>query len=109
MSTVRKKTTIYVDPDLLRAIKVLAASSVRHDDEVIEEALRDYVDAAIAEARRRAFPQLLEDIDESQSESLRDDDALALAYAELDAMRDERRVAVDDHCRDGSGVDAPGP
>ena len=91
MSTTRKKTTVYIDADLLRAVKVLAASSDRHDYEVIEEALRVYVDAATEEARKRAMQQLLDDLAAEQAETIGDDDALALAYAELEAIRAARR------------------
>lgn len=39
----RQKIAIYLEPDLLRAPKTLAASSGRHDCEVIEAALRAYM------------------------------------------------------------------
>jgi hypothetical protein len=37
----RKKTTIYLEPDLLTATETLAASSGRREYEVIEDALHD--------------------------------------------------------------------
>ena len=39
----RKKTTIYLEPELLTAAKTLAASSGRREYEIIEDALRVYV------------------------------------------------------------------
>lgn len=39
----RKKATVYLEPDLLRAAKVWAARTGRKDYEVLEEALRSYL------------------------------------------------------------------
>jgi predicted transcriptional regulator len=89
MSTARKKTTVYLDPDLLRAVKVLAASSGRHDYEVVEEALSQYVDSAMADARRQALRDLLSELGGDAEPT--DDAALSLAYAELHAARHDRR------------------
>ena len=40
---VKKRATIYVDEDVLRAAKVRAAREGRHDYEVVEAALRQYL------------------------------------------------------------------
>jgi hypothetical protein len=39
----RRKTTVYVDEELLRSAKVLAARTDRKEYEVFEEALRSYL------------------------------------------------------------------
>lgn len=90
MSDTRKKTTVYVDAELLRAVKALAASTNRHDYEVIEEALSQYVALATTEARNQAMRHLLDELAEDSAETLDDDEALMLAYSELSAMRNDR-------------------
>lgn len=70
----RKKTTVYLDPDLLRAAKVWAARTGRKDYEVLEEALRLYLGLDVIEnvwARS----------------DLAEDEALSLAYEEVHAAR----------------------
>lgn len=71
----RKKTTVYLEADLLRAAKVWAARTGRKDYEVMEEALRSYLGLDVIEnvwARS----------------DLSEDEALELAYTELhDARR----------------------
>lgn len=71
----RKKTTVYLEADLLRAAKVWAARTGRKDYEVMEEALRGYLGLDVIEnvwARS----------------DLNEDEALELAYTELhDARR----------------------
>jgi len=41
----RRKTTVYVDEDLLRAAKMEAARSGRSDSDVMEAALRRFLDS----------------------------------------------------------------
>jgi hypothetical protein len=77
----RRKTTVYLEDNLLRQAKVAAARAGKHDYEVIEAALRRYLGLEVADrvwARNAASP-------------LDPDKALALAYAELEAMRAERK------------------
>jgi hypothetical protein len=88
MATTRKKTTVYLDPALLRAIKVLAASTGRHDYEIVEDALRRYLRDLPADSGRRELGDLLRSLGERAD--LTDDAALALAYAELHAARRAR-------------------
>jgi hypothetical protein len=77
----RSKTTVYLDPEVLRATRVRAARTGKRDSDVVEEALREYLGlAVIDEIRARA------DLDE--------DEAMKLAYEELHAMRRERREAA---------------
>lgn len=74
MGRVRRKTTIYIEDQLLRAAKVEAATSGRKEYEVFEDAMRDYLGWRIVE-RIRARAGL------SESE------ALAIAREELAAFR----------------------
>lgn len=70
----RKKTTVYLEPDLLRAAKVWAARTGRKDYEILEEALRSYLGLDVIEnvwARS----------------DLTEDEALSLAYREVHASR----------------------
>lgn len=81
-STVRKKTTVYLDAELLTAAKILAARTGRHEYEVIEDALRTYM-------RNEDTKRLRTLMDRVASRSaLDDDEALEMAYAELHAARD---------------------
>lgn len=89
MVIARKKTTVYLDPALLRAVKVLAASSGRHDYEIFEEALRRYIGAHPDDVSRLAMRDLLDEL-RSDSEPT-EAEALELAYAELRAARAARR------------------
>lgn len=72
----RAKTTIYIDPELLRAAKVAAARLGKKDYEVFEDALRAYLGIDVLE---RLW----------QRADLSEEEALALAYEELRASRRE--------------------
>lgn len=77
----RRKTTVYLDDDLLRAAKVYAARKDLRDSDVIEAALREYLGLDLFE---RVW---------SRNTELDADDALRLAYEELAAARADRRGA----------------
>ena len=81
----RKKTTVYLDPELLRAVKVLAAGTGRHDYEIVEDALRRYLAAPPDETGRQALRELLGRLGGRADPS--DEEALDLAYTELHAAR----------------------
>jgi predicted transcriptional regulator len=85
----RKKTTVYLEEDLLTATKVLAATSGRHDYEVMEDALRQYLSGAQARGSRKQLRALLDRL--AEGSTLEDDEAMDLAYSELEAARTERR------------------
>lgn len=85
----RKKTTIYLEPDLLTATKTLAASSGRREYEVIEDALRAYMRSDEAAAGRRELQAMLDRWSE-QDTGLGEDEALELATREVHAYRRER-------------------
>jgi hypothetical protein len=74
----RKKTTVYIDEELLRAAKVRAARTGKKDYEVFEEGLRRVLGLDIFE---RAWAR----------NTLSEDEALKLAYEEIHEMRRERR------------------
>ncbi len=85
VAILRKKTTIYLDPELLRAVKVVAASSGRHDYEIVEDAVRQYLHTAQAEASRQELSDVLAQL--STRDTVSDEEALNVAYAELRAVR----------------------
>jgi len=73
----RKKATVYLDEDLLRGAKILAARTDRRDYEVLEAALRQYLGIEVLE---RVW----------KSSDLSDDEAFEVAYNELEASRRAR-------------------
>lgn len=77
----KTRTTVTLDEDVIRAVKIKAARSGRRDSEVIEDSLRrDLGLDALEEiwARVRPAPEA---------------EGLELAGAELQALRGERRAA----------------
>lgn len=75
----KRKTTIYVDEDLLRAARVYAARHDKRDSEVIEEALKKLLGLDVLErVQRRA--------------NLTEQEAMRLAVEEVRAMRAERKA-----------------
>jgi hypothetical protein len=75
----KRKTTLYVDEEVLRAAKVMAARQGKRDSEIFEEALRAYT----------GF-ELLDLLDEvGRRNDLSEEEALKLAYEELHASRRE--------------------
>lgn len=70
----RKKTTVYIEEDLLKAAKIAATRSGKRNYQVLEEALRQYLGARVIE---RAW----------RKSRLSGDRALRLAYKELQAAR----------------------
>jgi hypothetical protein len=78
----KTRTTLTVDEEVLRAVRIEAARTGKRDSEVIEESLRR--DLGLDE---------LERIWAQVKPVPGDDDGLALAYAELDAVRGEKRAA----------------
>jgi hypothetical protein len=71
----RKRTTLYLEDDLLKAAAERAARTGRDANDVIEEALRRYL--GLEDVIRRI--QARGDMDE--------DESLVLAYNELDRFR----------------------
>jgi hypothetical protein len=88
MAVARKKTILYLDRELVHATKELASRTGRQDYEVVEDALRRYLDASDALRGRQALEELLDELGGRAAPS--DDEGLRLAYAELHAARRER-------------------
>jgi hypothetical protein len=70
----RKKTTVYLEPDLLRAAKVWAARTGRKDYEIFEDALRSFLGFDVM---RSIW----------QGSDLGEDESLQFAYEEIHAAR----------------------
>ena len=70
----KRKTTVYLDEDVLRAARVLASRTGKRDSEVVEEALRAHLGL---DALRAIW----------ERSDLGEDEALALAY---EAIRETR-------------------
>jgi hypothetical protein len=92
VAVARKKTTVYLDPELIRAAKMRAARTGQQDYEVFEAALREYLAPVGREAARQALRGLLDRA--SQREGPSDEESLRLAYSELRAVRRERHLAM---------------
>jgi hypothetical protein len=90
MASKRKRTTLLLDPDLLRAAQTLAASTGRHDYEVVEKALRRYLGDPAGAQGRQALRRLLDQV--AERADLEDEEAVSLTYAELHEARRARRL-----------------
>jgi hypothetical protein len=77
----KTRTTLTVDEDVLRAVRIKAARSGKRDSQVIEESLRR--DLGLDE---------LEEIWESVR-PVPEDEGMKLAVAEVHALREEQRAA----------------
>ena len=76
MAMARRKTTVYLDADVVRASRVLAARTGQHEYEIVNAALRSFLGLAAVE-RVWARSQLT------------GEEATALASGELQAVRRE--------------------
>ncbi|HWN73835.1 MAG TPA: hypothetical protein VNN15_08525 [Solirubrobacterales bacterium] len=77
----KTRTTLTVDEDVLRSVRIKAARTGKRDSEVIEESLRRDLGLNVLEeiwAKVKPAPEK---------------EGLDLAYSELHAMRKERRAA----------------
>ena len=76
----KKKVTLYVDADVMRAARVRAARTEKRDSEVVEEALRAYLGFdVLASVWARS--------------GLNEDEAMRLAVEETHAVRVEKRAS----------------
>ena len=78
----KTRTTLTVDADVLRAVRIKAARTGKRDSEVIEESLR-----------RDLRLNVLEEIWAKVKNPLSEEEAMKLAVAEQHAMREERDAA----------------
>lgn len=81
-SMTRKKTTVYIDEELLRAAKVAAARSGKREYEVFEDALRRHLGFA------GTMEQIWAGITPAEAPS--EEEAARIAAEELAAVRAER-------------------
>lgn len=77
----RRKTTVYIDDELLRSAKVAAAREGKKEYEVFERALRGYLGLEIASG---AWAR----------SDLTENEALEFAYGEVHAERKRRRTTT---------------
>lgn len=76
----KTRTTVTLDEEVLRAVKIRAARTGKRESQVIEDALRRDFD-------------WLEDIWARVKNRLSEDEAMELAVTELHAMREEERAS----------------
>ena len=81
----RRKTTVYLDADVLTATKVVAAARDRSESQIVEDALRAYLRTGELEAAGADLRQLMARV--AQRADLDDEAAMALAVNEVRAAR----------------------
>lgn len=79
MTTSKRKVTVYLDEDVLRAARVRAARSDKRDSEIVEEALRAYLGFDVIE---RVWSR----------SNLGEEEAMAIAVEATHAVRARRRA-----------------
>ena len=91
----KQKATYYLAEDIRTATKVAAVAGHRSESEVVEQALRRYLQSDEAEQARESIRAMMDRvaqrIDADPSLQLTDDEAMQLANDELHAMRAEKR------------------
>ena len=87
----RRKTTLYLDVDVLRATKVLAATGGRSESQVVEDALRAYLGDGHLDAARTELRNLMDRLGASNAPD--EDEAMSIAVEEVRAVRSRRRSA----------------
>lgn len=78
----KKKTTVYIDERLLRAVKIVAARSGKREYEVFEEALQRHL--GLLDTLERIWAGI------APEDALSDEEAAKVAAEELAALRAER-------------------
>lgn len=85
----QRKTTVYLDSDVLTAAKVLAATRDRSESQIVEDALRAYMRAGELASARDDLRALMDRV--AQRADLHDEDAMSLAVNEVRAARAARQ------------------
>lgn len=85
----RRKTTLYLDTDLLTATKVVAATTDRSESDVVGDALRAYLRSDGVAVATRELTALMQRVAERGEAD--DGAAMALAVNEVRATRRARR------------------
>lgn len=89
----QRKTTVYLDPDVLTATKVLAATRERSESQIVEDALRAYLRAGELTAARADLRALMDRV--AERGDLDDEAAMSLAVDEARAARAAQTPAHD--------------
>ncbi len=85
----KRKTTIYLDADVLTATKAAALVSTRSESAIIEEALRAYLRSRPGAAAHDELRALLDRV--ASASDLDEEAALEQAVHEVHSVRHERR------------------
>lgn len=88
----RRKTTVYLDADVLTATKVMAAARERSESQVVEDALRAYLRTSDVDAARADLRALMDRL--AHRADLDDEAAMAVAVEEVREVRAVRRSAA---------------
>jgi metal-responsive CopG/Arc/MetJ family transcriptional regulator len=84
----RRKTTLYLDEDLLAATKMVAATSARSESDVVSDAIRAYLQTDESRAAAGRIGALLDRVT-ARSETT-DAEAMDIALGEVSAHRKRR-------------------
>jgi hypothetical protein len=84
----RRKTTVYLDADVLTAAKMLAAARQRSESQVVEDALRAYLHTGQLKAAAADLRGLMDRL--AERADLDDEQAMALAVDEVRSVRAAR-------------------
>lgn len=87
----RRKTTVYLDSDVLTATKVMAAARERSESQVVEDALRAYLRTSDVEVTRAELRSLMDRL--AKRADLDDNAAMTVAVEEVQAARTTRHSA----------------
>jgi predicted transcriptional regulator len=86
----RRKTTVYLDTDVLTATKMLAAARERSESQIVEDALRSYLRMGHLEAAGADLKALMDRL--AERTDLDDEATMALAVDEVRTVRAARRA-----------------
>lgn len=84
----RQKSTYYLAEDIRTATKVAAVAGHRSESDVVEDALRSYLQTDEAERERESLRALMDRV--AARSNLSEEEAMRVANEELRAMRTER-------------------
>lgn len=84
----RERATIYLDADIRAATKLAAAARKTSESDVVEEALRQYLQTDEGVKARAEILEIMERV--WARSTLTEDEAVAIANEELHAMRAEQ-------------------
>jgi Arc/MetJ family transcription regulator len=87
----KRKTTLYIDDDVMTATKATAMAMHSTDSAFVEDALRAYLKTSRAEAARGDLRAVLDRLAAQNPDDLSDEEAMELAVEEVRAVRAERR------------------